>query len=193
MLNIPNSITLTRIALIPVLVAFAADGFFEPGWGLPLTFGLISLSDLLDGEIARRTNQISELGKLLDPIADKILVLAGLLILLEYQGDWGANAELAVPGWSVLLIMAREFSISGLRSLAGAKGMVLAASKLGKMKTAMTMLAIGGLFFRGPDPITGLPFHYMGFYMYWIALAVTLYSGVEYFWKNRALFSQLDH
>ncbi len=186
-MNLPNRITVTRIAAIPLLVLATEFNYFLPGWGLPSLFFIIGISDLADGMLARRLNAITELGKLLDPISDKILVLSGLLILMEF--DLPKDLEVyRIPGWSVLLIMAREFAVGGLRSLAASQGFVLAASNAGKIKTTLTLFALGGMFFRGPEPYTGLPFFEMGYGLYWVALVVTILSGIEYFWKNRSFF-----
>lgn len=189
-MNLPNSITLARIGLIPVLILACENGWFAPGWSLPVVFAILGFSDLVDGTIARKYNQITELGKLLDPVADKILVLASLLILMEMP-EYDIHAQYRIPGWSVLIIMAREFAVSGLRSLIASKGgEILAASWMGKVKTTLQMVAIGVLLFRGDEPITGLPLMPIGWLTYWAALVITLYSGFEYFWKNRALLRE---
>lgn len=189
-MNLPNAITIARIALIPLLIIACEKGWFQPGWSLPIAFAVLGFSDMLDGYLARKNNQITELGKLLDPVADKILVLASLLILMEMP-EYDHTAKYRIPGWSVLIIMAREFAVSGLRSLIAAHGgEILAASWMGKVKTTLQMVAIGMLFFRGDEPITGLPLMPLGWITYWAALLITLYSGLEYFWKNRAVLRE---
>lgn len=167
MMNTANKLTLLRIAMIPVflLVLYLK----APGanyWALGI-FIAASLTDTLDGYIARHYNQITDFGKFMDPLADKMLVVAALLWFVEIG---------QMPGWALLVVIVREFAVSGLRMIAADKGRVIAAGWSGKVKTASTMVCIV-LMFLPIEPLFNQ-----------ICLAVivltTIYSGVEYFLKN---------
>ena len=139
MLNLPNALTLTRIFLVPVLVVVLLTPFSE-NWfgvqrhvlGVALFLGA-AFTDYLDGQIARRRRQISRLGILLDPIADKLLISAALISLVENR---------LAPAWAVCIIVGREFAVSGLRSMAAADGMLISASRMGKFKMAAQVAAV---------------------------------------------------
>jgi CDP-diacylglycerol--glycerol-3-phosphate 3-phosphatidyltransferase len=140
-------------------------------------FIIASLTDALDGFIARKYDATSNFGKLMDPLADKILVLSALVCLVEL-GD--------IPGWMVIVMLTREFLITGLRAIAARDGLVIAADLSGKIKTVFQMLAIIAILFKNqPFERFGLP---ISLILLWIALFMTVYSGVEYIVKNRKLF-----
>ena len=170
-LNLPNLLTISRILLVPILVVIMLtelDG--KEFIGLAI-FLLAALTDFLDGFLARRRSQVTQLGKLLDPAADKILTSAAFISLV--------GLDLA-PAWMVVIIIAREFAVSTLRSLAASQNMVLAAGTSGKIKTTAQIVAISLLIvsselgrFQQLAPIA-----------LWIALFFTIYSGVEYFVKH---------
>lgn len=189
-MNVPNSITLARIFFIPIFVYLAEIRFFAPGWGLPSVFILLGLSDLFDGWYARKFKMVTAFGQLLDPIADKILTLAGLLVVADAPPPDYAST-LSIPLWTVLVIMAREFAIGGFRSYAASQGMVVQASSAGKLKTTVTMVSISCLLGRSPEPFTGLPAYEIGFWLYWVALVLTWTSGIEYIYKNRSVFKEI--
>lgn len=138
-LNLPNALTLSRIFVVPLLVAVLLTPYSEDWLGVPrhlLAAGLFlaaSFTDFLDGHIARRRQQVSRLGQLLDPIADKLLISAALISLVENR---------LAPAWAVVIIIGRELAVSGLRSIAAADGLVIAASKMGKFKMGAQVLAI---------------------------------------------------
>ena len=140
-MNLPNKLTIFRIILVPIMVIVPFLGIKGELWGIPITylivdfiFILASITDKLDGYIARNKNQVTAFGKFLDPLADKILVLAAMLMLVE-------NAKL--PAWIPIIVLAREFLVSGYRLIAVEKGgEVIAASKWGKLKTVTQMIAI---------------------------------------------------
>ena len=159
-----SKITLARVALIPVFMALL---LLDYNWIALAVFIVASLTDFVDGYIARHCNQVSDFGKFLDPLADKLLVTAAMLILVQ----WGR-----MPAWVVMIVLTREFAVSGLRMVAASGGKVLAAGWSGKIKTFSTMV---GLCFMMVFPIAWLD---------WLVIAVitvtTLYSGVEYFVKN---------
>lgn len=174
-MNIPNLLTALRVLLLPLLLALYLLNpepetlnvwtYFFVG-----TFVFASFTDFLDGFIARRYDMVTTVGKFLDPLADKLLVLLALLILQEMA---------IVPLWSVFLIVAREFMVTGVRLLAVQKGIVIAAGQLGKAKTFVTLVAMTLIFLTVVD---------FGVILYYGAVGLTVISGVEYFVKNRQIF-----
>ena len=138
-MNLPNALTLLRIFIVPILVVVLLTPFSENWFGLPrhiLGVGLFlgaALTDYLDGHLARSRNQVTRLGQLLDPIADKLLISAALISLVENQ---------LAPAWAVVIIIGREFAVTGLRSIAAADGVVISASKMGKFKMLLQVLTV---------------------------------------------------
>ena len=159
-----SKITLARVALIPVFMVVLLLGY---NWAALIIFAVASLTDFVDGYIARHYNQVSDFGKFLDPLADKLLVTAAMLVFVQ----WGR-----MPAWAVMIVLTREFAVSGLRMVAASSGKVLAAGWSGKIKTASTMV---GLCFMMVFPLVWLD---------WTVTAgiviTTLYSGIEYFVQN---------
>jgi CDP-diacylglycerol--glycerol-3-phosphate 3-phosphatidyltransferase len=137
--NLPNSLTLSRIFVVPLLVVVLLTPFSENWLGLPrhifgaAIFIAAAITDYLDGHIARRRDQVSRLGKLLDPIADKLLISAALISLVENR---------LAPAWAVVIIIGREFAVSGLRSIAATEGVIISASRMGKFKMAAQVVAV---------------------------------------------------
>ena len=169
MFNLPNALTVLRIVLVPVLVVVLLTEFEDKEWyGLGL-FLLAAATDFLDGFIARRWQKITRLGKLLDPAADKILIAAAFISLVELG---------VAPSWMVTVIIARELAISGLRSFAAAEQVVIPAGWSGKVKTVVQVVAISLLIVHGQ--IAAL-FPHLAPISLWAALAISIYSGVEYF------------
>ncbi len=167
-MTIPNRITFLRILFIPLLIYFLlANSLPYADIIAAALFVVLSLSDALDGMVARTYNQESELGKLIDPVADKLLVYGALLAMIETGKLWS---------WPVLLLIVRDFAVMGLRVWAAKKGTILAASPLGKSKTALQMAAI---FFL----ILNLPFRYL---LFAGAVALTVFSGYDYFKETAA-------
>jgi CDP-diacylglycerol--glycerol-3-phosphate 3-phosphatidyltransferase len=144
--NLPNYLTLARIVLVPLLVVILLTPFAEEWFGISsyalaiAIFLAASFTDILDGHLARRRNQVSNFGKLLDPIADKLLVSAALIVLVEKH---------LAPAWAVVVILGREFIITGLRSVAASEGIVIAAQKIGKIKMWAQCVAIVALLVAG--------------------------------------------
>lgn len=175
--NIPNLLTLFRIALIPVVCALIYDG--EPLQCLVayIFFAVASFTDWLDGYIARKQNLVSMTGKFLDPLADKLLIMAVLIILVALG---------RVDQWLVILILAREISVTSLRALAAGEGMVIAAGQGGKYKTAFQMLGIVGLIIHYTyelnyfGVIVKMNFHRVGLYFLVLSMVFSFYSAAQY-------------
>lgn len=171
-LNVPNAITLARIALVPLLV-YVLLGRLPYGqlWAA-LVFAVGALTDGVDGYVARRTGQVTVVGKLIDPLADKLLVAAALVALVE-RG--------ALSTWVALVILAREFAITGLRAVAAADGVVIAASPWGKLKTALQIAAIL-VVIVSQEPAAAV-LRAVGPWALAAAVVATVASGVDYGWR----------
>ena len=182
-MNLPNKLTVMRVILIPFFVAAL---LYDNGSSQTMRivanviFIVASLTDLFDGKIARKYNLVTNFGKLMDPLADKLLVMSALICLAQI-GD--------VPGWMVIIILGREFIITGMRQVAAAQGIVIAAGTTGKIKTITQMIAIPLLLLNN-WPFSLLSFNLpMDTIFLWIALVMTVVSGTEYIVKNKQLFS----
>ena len=178
-----NKLTLLRMALIPVFLGVLYAGF--PGsryWALGV-FVAASLTDFLDGYIARHYNQITNFGKFMDPLADKVLVMAAMCWFVE-RGR--------MPGWVLAVVLLREFAVSGMRLVAVEQGRVIAAGWSGKIKTAATMVClILMLLIPAPEPWDSAP-DFIAAVSNAVIVVTTLYSGIEYFIKNRDVFKNVD-
>lgn len=175
-LNLPNTITLIRMAMIPLIMFFLLLPI--PGKYLisAILFVLASATDGLDGHIARSRNLVTTLGKFLDPLADKLLILATLICLLA-MGKVGAVA--------IILILTRELMVTGLRAIAADKGVIIAASYFGKFKTVSQIVATTYILLAGQ--FLALP-AWIGTLLLWIAVVITVLSGADYFYKSKDLF-----
>ncbi len=197
-MNLPNKITLSRICLIPVFAAvFFLDmipyNYFIAG----VIFTVAACTDFVDGHIARARGLVTNLGKFLDPIADKVLVAAAFIFLLVrqetlavlWQGDW----VLVYAGVCVAVILARELIVSGFRMVAASAGLVLAADKVGKVKTTFQDISIAMLLF-GADffgiALASRILNGIGIVSLGVATALTIWSGVSYIVRNRAVFKE---
>ena len=192
-MTLPNKLTLMRIALVPLMVVIAFVPFFSnhfigtislANFINVIIFVAASLTDFLDGYLARKNNQVTTFGKFADPIADKLLVVSALIILMvQFSGDiWWY-----LPAWSVIIIIAREFIVSGIRLVMAQRNVVVHASWFGKVKTFTTMVAITILFLY-QIPIFNIPlFGIVGAIMMYVALLFTILSGVEYFMKSKEI------
>ncbi len=175
-LNLPNLLSLFRILMVPLLVVVLLTKFPEKEFvGLGL-FLIAAATDFLDGFLARRNRQVTRLGKLLDPAADKILTSAAFISLVEMNPE-------VTPAWMVVTIIAREFSIGTLRSFAASEQLVIPASWLGKFKTVAQIIAIALLIFYNKLD----SFSHLAPIFLWIALILSLVSGIEYFLRFRHL------
>ena len=167
-MNLPNILTMLRIILIPVFMGVLYWGFPGADYIALAIFIIASLTDLLDGKIARKYNLVTDFGKFADPLADKMLVTAAMLWFVEIG---------QMPAWALLIVVVREFAVSGLRMIASDKGRVIAAGWSGKVKTASTMVCIVLMFLPIPSIVNTI--------CVWVITLTTLYSGVEYFMKNK--------
>jgi CDP-diacylglycerol---glycerol-3-phosphate 3-phosphatidyltransferase len=171
--NLPNSITLLRCGALPVLLMLPLTPDRGGSRLVAWCFIVAALTDLLDGWLARRGKQVTSIGKLLDPLADKLLASTALIVLL-------AMGRIPIwATWMVVVIVGRELAVTGLRGLASARGHVMAASWMGKVKTLSQNVAIGALLFHFPT--LGLPAHRIGMICLALATALTLASGYLYF------------
>ena len=176
-MNLPNKLTLLRICLIPVFVILMlsqVSNFFLISC---IIFIIASITDFLDGKIARKYNLVTDFGKFMDPLADKLLVLSALICMIEYD---------LVAGWMVIIIVARELTVSILRAIAADNGKVIAASGGGKIKTTSQLIAIILLLIGANYSNSQIVF--VGTIAMYIATIFTLYSGIDYLYKNRELF-----
>ena len=194
-MNVPNQLTVARLILTFVFVALLSlEGVPFAKTGALLVFSLAAITDFLDGYLARKNNLVTNFGKLMDPLADKVLMCAGLVLLTRLE---------LIPAWMVVVILAREFMVTGLRLLASAEGVVLAAENLGKYKTTIQIvtiiyfllyLASEEALFRFLHPMFDAFYlgpEYLGMVLNWASLILTLWSGVSYVLKNRKLLSDM--
>ena len=177
-MNLPNKLSLTRIALIPVMVALMYPNTTVCNLLAAVVFALAAFTDFLDGHIARKQHIVTDFGKFVDPVADKLLVLSALIMLIQ-QG--------LMLAWVVVVILARELCVDGLRMVAGSKGMVIAAGKLGKIKTTVQIVLILWLMLSR-QPVMG---NIVSGALTLLVLVMTLWSGVEYFRNNRSVISTM--
>ena len=197
-MNLPNKITIARILLVPIMMLMPYIGITaKTSFGLPIVniiiliiFLVASFTDYLDGHIARKRNIVTNFGKFLDPIADKLLVLAALVMLVETG---------IIPGWIPIIIAAREFMVSAIRMLVATEGKVIAASKLGKIKTVTQMVAISLAFLDTNyfmsfvcGGLTGfaLVLNILMSVAMLLAVIATIWSGVDYFMKSKDVVLQ---
>ena len=174
--NLPNLVTMSRVVMIPFILIFIDN--FNPfrSFIASMLYLVAAAGDFVDGYLARSRGQVSTLGKFLDPLADKLLVTAVLVFMVALQ---------RVPAWIVVVLIGRDLAISGLRSIAAAQGLVIAASDGGKIKTALQLVAITSLLIYFRYPVLGLniapiDYLYVGTWILYISMAVSLFSGVQY-------------
>jgi len=168
-MNTANKLTMLRVVLIPVFLVLAYSG--QNTWAF-VVYITACITDFFDGYIARNYNQTTNFGKFMDPLADKVLVLAAMCYFVDYG---------FMPGWAVAIVLFREFAVSGMRLIAVEQGKVIAAAWSGKIKTACTMICLCAmlLFWR---------YEFVRIGSTALILITTVYSGIEYFWKNRDVF-----
>lgn len=176
-MNLPNKLTMGRIVAVPFFIIMFMMKFY---WAALVIFCLASITDLLDGKIARAKGLVTNFGKIMDPLADKILVYSALCLFID---------DKIITGWMLIVILAREFAVSGMRTIAASEGTVLAAGMSGKVKTVFQMFAVIAI-------ILGLAMKDMpviltaGLTLFYISLVLTVYSGCEYIIKNIDIFKK---
>ncbi|QEK12216.1 CDP-diacylglycerol--glycerol-3-phosphate 3-phosphatidyltransferase [Crassaminicella thermophila] len=178
-MNLANKLTLARIILVPVFMIVLLN---KIPYGIYIAAGIFTIAaitDTLDGYIARSRNQITKFGKFVDPLADKLLVTAALVCLVQMG---------KLPAWMVVVIISREYTISILRAIAASEGIVIAASWWGKLKTIAQIIAIISILLNNfPFSLIDFPFSTI---MLWIAVILTIVSGIDYLYLNRQVFKQ---
>ena len=178
-MNLPNKLTILRMIMIPFfLVALMVPGIPGGKWIALALFCLASLTDMLDGKIARKYNLITDFGKFMDPLADKLLVCSAMICFIELD---------KLPAWIVIIIIGREFIISGFRLIAAENGVVIAANYWGKFKTVSQMIMIILLLID-----LGGVFDILEQIFIWLSLALTVISLITYIWQNRSVLSMQD-
>ena len=179
-MNLPNKLTILRVILIPFFVFFLISPFFD-GYGNYIAlaiFIIASLTDMADGKIARKYNLVTNFGKFMDPLADKLLVCSAMICFIELE---------KLPAWFVIIIIGREFIISGFRLIAAENGVVIAANYWGKFKTVSQMIMIILLLID-----LGGVFDILEEIFIWLSLALTVISLITYIWQNRSVLSMQD-
>jgi CDP-diacylglycerol--glycerol-3-phosphate 3-phosphatidyltransferase len=172
-LNLPNTLTVLRLLMIPAIL-WSFEARTVNTLVAPLLFVAASITDSLDGRIARRYGKVTTLGKFLDPLADKMLILAVLALLVQDE---------LLPAWVVVLIVGRELLITGLRAIGATQGLIIAATPFGKTKTVSQMLAVALLMLERPYPQLGP----IAFGAVAVAVVFTVFSGLDYLWRYRRL------
>ncbi len=190
-MNLPNKLTMFRMILIPVIVfiyllrEYVGDSTLSI---IGVIFVLASITDMLDGSIARKRNLVTTFGKFMDPLADKLLVVSVLLILNNiYLVYYSGTFIMWMPFWVVLIIIIREFLVTSIRLIAISNGKVIAASKWGKYKTAITMITITFYLFVSPLHIDII--NYIGIGFVCLSVLLTLISGIDYYIKNKEVIT----
>lgn len=174
-MNLANKITIFRVFLVPLFMIVLYSDIEYSTYIAAIIFIIASLTDTLDGYIARSRNLVTNFGKFADPLADKVLVSAALISLVDLG---------TIPGWVVVVIIAREFTITGFRTIAASEGVTIAASPLGKIKTITQLVAITSLLINNyPFNLINFPFHII---MLYISLFFTVVSGIDYIYRNRS-------
>ena len=177
-----NIVTMTRIGAFPLIMGFCYLEHYAHGEETKRLFAMLSmlvfviafLSDILDGYIARSRNEVTTLGKFLDPLSDKLVMVAALVMLVRFE---------RAPAWAAVLIILREIAVTGLRTLASVEGLVISASAGGKLKTVVQVIAVACLLFSYKRHFLGIiiDFDFWGEIVLYIALVITLWSGFDYF------------
>ena len=174
LMNLPNKLTLGRIFLVPFIIVFLVVGEKVPNYTAGAIFLAAVLTDWLDGQIARNTRQVTTLGKLLDPIADKLLISTALIALVQVG---------RAPAWMVVLIVGRELAITGLRTIAASQSVIIHASDFGKYKMLTEVAAVSFLILDWPPEWGFIAIPSLGVLCLWGAIALSIVSGIDYFLK----------
>lgn len=207
-MNLPNKLTLSRIVLIPFFVFFLhvhqmtghARIVAASHWIAFLIFIIAAITDYLDGAIARKHNIVTSFGKLFDPLADKLLTMAAFVAFVELQGPFGRPI---FPAWAIIVILAREFLVTGLRSVGVSRGAVIHADRWGKHKTVWQLVGIILILLavclretlaaiQGPSPAIDRWLPVLFRVILWLIVAITALSGIAFLWRNWAVVSDRD-
>ena len=173
-MNLPIALTLFRIVVVPLIIVFVISSDRVRVLIAAVIFVTASLTDWLDGRLARRRNQVTRFGTLLDPVADKLLVAAALVALVQVD---------MIGAWVAMVIIGRELAVTGLRGVALSMGVVVPASSLGKLKTVSQYVAVTVLILERGVPREYVPFHLVSVGVLWVAVGLTVVSGAEYFYR----------
>ncbi|MDD4200773.1 MAG: CDP-diacylglycerol--glycerol-3-phosphate 3-phosphatidyltransferase [Eubacteriales bacterium] len=181
-MNLPNKLTVVRVIAVPFFVGLYILGFYVAAcfWIALVIFIAAAFTDMLDGMIARKRNLVTNFGKIMDPLADKVLVYSAFCLMV---GDG------TVPAWMFIIILAREFAVSGIRTVAASEGIVIAAGYSGKIKTVLQMIAVPVLILAHALSQFQIVMT-IGQIFLLASLVMTVYSGIEYIVKNKGVFSQ---
>ena len=174
-MNLPNKLTIARVIAVPFFIAAYLLNYYIVAF---LIFIVASLTDMLDGKIARKYSLVTNFGKIMDPLADKILVYSAFCLMIPQQ----------VPGWMLIIILAREFTVAGMRTVAASEGIVIAAGMSGKIKTVLQMITVPLLLLVPAFP-NFVPLYWVAQIFLWASLVMTVYSGIEYVMQNKKVFS----
>lgn len=175
-MNLPNKLTIARVIMVPFFIVLYMMGYILPAF---IIFVVAALTDMVDGQIARKYNMITNFGKIMDPLADKILVYSAFCCMVENG---------LIPAWMLIVILSREFIVGGMRTVAASEGIVVAAGMSGKIKTVLQMVAVPMLLLIGLIPWS---FWTTASYVFlWASLVMTVYSGIEYIIQNKGVFRQ---
>ena len=179
-MNLPNKLTVARMIAVPFFIAAYMLEFYIVAFVL---FVAASVTDFFDGYLARKHNLVSNFGKIMDPLADKILVYSAFCLMVD---------DNTIAGWMLIVILAREFVVAGMRTVAASEGIVIAAAMSGKIKTVLQMIAVPLLLFVPVLEGTAAEYaiHVAAQLFLWASLIMTVYSGIEYVMKNKEVFSQ---
>jgi CDP-diacylglycerol---glycerol-3-phosphate 3-phosphatidyltransferase len=173
-MNLPIALTLFRIVVVPLIIVFVISSDRVRVLIAAVIFVAASLTDWLDGRLARRRNQVTQFGTLLDPVADKLLVAAALIALVQVD---------MIGAWVAMVIIGRELAVTGLRGVALSMGVVVPASSLGKLKTVSQYVAVTILILERGVPREYVPFHLVSVGVLWVAVGLTVVSGADYFYR----------
>lgn len=173
-MNLPIALTLFRIVVVPLIIVFVVSSDRVRVLIAAVIFVAASLTDWLDGRLARRRNQVTQFGTLLDPVADKLLVAAALIALVQVD---------MIGAWAAMVIIGRELAVTGLRGVALSMGVVVPASSLGKLKTVGQYIAVTILILERGVPREYVPFHLISVGVLWVAVGLTVVSGADYFYR----------
>ena len=179
--NLPNTLTFIRILLVPVYIGLFSTPTVERSILAAAVFGLAALTDLLDGHIARQRAQVTKVGRLIDPIADKFLVISGLVLLVQFQ---------RVEAWLAIALIIRDLAVTGVRAIAASRGLIIAAGTLGKYKVVLQIIAIILLTLEGAVSLSTLNVHLVGTLTLYVALLFSLVSAGQYLLEAWNEFSQ---